>query len=114
MRLDPAGLVDYEHRVAEMIENRRIAIHRDWDQPFPTGECLSFVGERGAVAQRAREAFVVPAFAGGFAPELKIDRGDPELPHWRHFNHAQLTGRELVLRIKLAQRIDRVAEKFQA
>jgi hypothetical protein len=73
VRLRSRSAHRHEHDVAEMIEHTRIAVHRDRNQPFPTGERFAFVGESSAIAQRARVTLVGPALARGFAPELEID-----------------------------------------
>jgi len=88
-------------------------IHRDWDQPLPTGKRFAFIGKSGSVAQRARVTLVAPAFACCFAPDLEIDWHHDKLAHRRHFDGFQLACRELVLRIEFAQRVDRVAEKLE-
>src|SRR5512132_1900356 len=96
-----------------MFEDRRGASHRDRNQPFPTGKRFAFIRESTAIAQRARETLVAPTLARCFTPELKINWRDGVLMHRRHFDDTQLPRRQLVLGIELAQRVDRVAEKFE-
>src|SRR6185503_4820118 len=53
IRLDARRLVDDQNRVAQMIENTRVAIHRDWNQPLPTRKRFSLVRKSGSIAQGA-------------------------------------------------------------
>src|SRR5688572_30978738 len=97
-----------------MIEDGRVGVRRERNQPFPTAKRFSFVGESGAVSERTIETLVGPTFARAFAPDLKIYRRHGPLAHRRHFHDAELSGGQLRLRIEFTQRIDRIAEELDA
>ena len=58
--------------------------------------------------------FIVEAFADKQSPLLEVVRASGKLAHRRDRRHLQLSGRKLRFRVKFADRIDRVPEKFDA
>ena len=79
-------LIDYEHRVLQIIEDAGAACTNYGDEPFPTGKAFTFFRKDRAVTQRTRKAPIPPTLASSHRPFTKVPSRNDEFAHRRDLN----------------------------
>src|SRR5258706_14075017 len=114
MRLHRRRLIDNQHSILQIVKNASASLPDNRHQPFPAGKAFSIVGIDGAIAKRPRITLVTPALARGLGPGPEVLTANYHFTHGNDLYFAQLAGGKLRLRIEAADRVNLIAEEFDA
>src|SRR6185437_13804103 len=114
MRFHRRRLIDNQHSILKIVKNASTSFPDNRHQPFPAGKAFTLIGKDSAIAKRPRITLVTPALARRLGPGPEVLTANDHFTHGNDFYFAQLTGGKLRLRIEAADRVNLIAEEFDA